>query len=266
MMEDYENQIRESQLQAGNTNLNYQQQQADMMMQNNETGIVAEQLDLGEVLDKIHNLLRGFVLKRFEDGSTDWVKPDNNDMVILSEYGVNYVMGYIQWYLNKNTLLSNYDDQQIMGKMEDLANVLNDGIFMEYDKMFLYPTLEECKEEIRIRIKSKTDIRKFAMELMGKTADEKEIEQQVLDELEGRIERELETIKQQKIKNKLKRFESIMRCIQDSIYSAYQRAWKGQERTTLRQHIHISENKGLGMMQPQQSSGFNPFAIFRRGK
>ena len=42
-------------------------------------------------------------------------------MIILTDYGVNYIMGAVQWYLNKNTLLSNYDDDQIRQKMEDLA-------------------------------------------------------------------------------------------------------------------------------------------------
>jgi len=266
MLNDYENQMREAKLQTDNTNMNMQQQQQDMMMQNQEGGIVYEQLELGEVLDKIHNLLRGYVLKRQDNGGMQWEKPTDNDLVIFSEYGINYVMGYIQWYLNKNTLLSNYDTEQINAKMEDLSNTLNDSIFMEYDKIFLYPTLDECKDEIRARIKFKKDVRMFSLELLGEKADDKEIEKQILKEMEGRIERELDVIKQQKIKNKLKRFESIMRCIQDSIHSTYQRAWKGQERTTLRQHIHISENKGLGMQMPQQNTGFDPFSIFRRDK
>jgi len=61
----------------------------------------------------------------------------------------------------------------------------------------------------------------------------------------------------------LKRFESIIRMVQDAVHSAYQRAWKGQERTTLRQHTHISETKG-GMIMPQQQQGFNPLGILRR--
>jgi len=172
-------------------------------------------------------------------------------------------MGAIQWYLNKNTLLSNYDDAQINSKMEDLANTLNDAVFMEYDKMFLYPTIEECKVEIKKRLEHKKDIRRFALEMVGKEVDEKKIEEELLKELEGRLERELTVIREQKIKNKLKRFESVMRFIQDSVHSAYQRAWKGQERTTLRQHIHISETKGGGLQQPQ-SGGFNPFGVFSR--
>jgi len=172
-------------------------------------------------------------------------------------------MGAVQWYLNKNTLLSNYDDKQIDSKMEDFATTIVDDVFMEYDKMFYYPTLQDCQDEILKRIKSKVDIKKFAAKLIGKEVTSEQLEAEVLSEMEDRIERELETIKEQKIKNKLKRFESLMRFVQDTVHSAYQRAWKGQERTTLRQHIHISENKGFSPM-PQTNSSMNPFGMFRR--
>jgi len=261
MLAHYESQIREAQLNNQGNQMAMQQQ--DMNMQDLSKGIVSEQLDLTEVLEKINHLLRGYVLAKDEQGDLVWNEPTNNDMKILSEYGVNYIMGAVQWYLNKNTLLSNYDDKQIYGKMEDFATTIVDNVFMEYDKMFHYPTLEDCKEEILKRIKTKVDIKKFAAELIGKDVTEKEFEDSVLLEMEGRIEREMETIKEQKIKNKLKRFESLMRFVQDTVHSAYQRAWKGQERTTLRQHIHISENKGFAPV-PQQNGGMNPFGMFRR--
>ena len=257
-----EMQVREAQLQADQSRLNSLQQ--DFILQEQDKGMVNEQLNLQELLESIYNLLQGYVLERNEDGITEWKEPENKDMIILSEYGVNYIMGAVQWYLNKNTLLSNYDDAQINVKMEDLATTLTDDVFMEYDKMFCYPTLEDCKKEIRMRIKNKTEIRKFALELLGKEADEKEIENQILLEMENRIERELDIIREQKIKNKLKRFESIMRFIQDAIHSTYQRAWKGQERTTLRQHTHITENRGMPNIQQPQSNSFNPFGMLRR--
>jgi len=109
-------------------------------------------------------------------------------------------------------------------------------------------------------------MRKFALELMDKEADEDKIEVELLKEMEGRIERELVTIKDQKRKSKLKRFESLTRMVQDTIHSAYQRAWKGQERTTLRQHIHISESRGGGNQYgpPQNNnSRINPLNWLR---
>jgi len=144
-LEDAERTVRESQLQSDAAKLNQSQQ--EVMMQQEDRGMISEQLDLGELLERIHNLLKGYVLKKCEDGVVRWVAPEDNDMIILSDYGVNYIMGAVQWYLNKNTLLSNYDDKQIDAKMEDLSTTMVDDIFMEYDKMFLYPTLDDCKDE-----------------------------------------------------------------------------------------------------------------------
>jgi len=49
-------------------------------------------------------------------------------------------------------------------------------------------------------------------------------------------------IKEMYQKEKLKGFEHLMRTIQDTVHSAYLRAWNGQERRSLRQHMHISES------------------------
>lgn len=259
----YEQALKQSQLGVSQSQIDAQQQEINM--QEEDKGMISEQLDLSDVLERIHNLLRGYVLKKDKTtGRMRWSQPDNNDMIILSEYGINYIMGAVQWYLNKNTLLSNYDDKQIDAKMEDLATTLADDVFMEYDKMFLYPTLEDCKAELKNRIQAKVDIRKFAAELIGKEVSEEELENKILIEMEDRIEKEMVTIREQKIKNKLKRFESLMRFLQDTIHSAYQRAWKGQERSTLRTHMHISETKGGVIVPNQQGAGFNPLGILRK--
>lgn len=264
ILEQYEQQIKEAQLGTSQAQLGQQQQAMDVAMAEEGKSMIGEQLDVGEVLDKIHNLLRGFILKRDDKGKMRWTKPTDNDQIILSDYGITTIMRTIQMYLNKNTLLSNYDDKQIDAKMEDFSISLADNIFMKYDKVFLYPTLEDCKEELKKRIKAKVDTRMFALQLLDQKGDEVEIENKIIHEMEDRIERELAVIRQQKIKDKLKDFEILIRMVQDTVHSTYQRAWKGQERSTLRTHMHITENKG-GMMMPQeQRSGFNPLGILRR--
>jgi len=258
-----EDELRKAQIETGQSQLGQSQQQLDMQIAEESKGMVSEQLDVGDILDKIHNLLRGYILKRDDKGKMRWTQPENNDLIILSDYGITTIMRTIQMYLNKNTLLSNYDDKQIMVKMEDFSTVLADNIFMKYDKIFLYPTLEDCKEELKTRIRNKVETRKFAMGLLDKEVDEKVIEDKIIAEMEDRIERELIVIRAQKIKDKLKDFEILIRMIQDTVHSTYQRAWKGQERSTLRQHTHINENRGMPMVQPQPN-GFNPLRMFRK--
>jgi len=259
-MEEYEQRVREAELRANESQVQGMQEQQMLMQQ--DKSMIEQQLDLGTEMERIDYLLRGFTLNHDPINGEQWIKSTNPDMIVLSDYGVQLILDTIAWYLNKNTLLSNYDEETINSKMEDFASDLNDDIFMSYEKVFMYPTLEECKDEIKKRIKNKVDLRKFSNELAGKNISKEEIEKEFVAEIENRIERELEIIKAQKMKDKLKKFAMLMRKVQDAVHSTYLRAWKGQERTTLRQHIHISETKGN--MMPTKPSGGSPLDFFRR--
>ena len=236
------------------------------MLRDQDKNMIREQLNLGEELENIEHLLKGHVL-RIKDGVQEWDTNPDTEMVILSEHGVHLIMNSICFYLNKNTLLSNYDEDTINSKMEDFATSLTDALFMKYEKYFYYPTFEDCKKVLKNRIDRKTELRKYALELIGSVADNEIIKKQVIKEIEERIEHEMETIREQLIKDKLKNFDLIMRQVQDCVHSAYLRALFGAERRTLREHIHISEN--LGYRPPtgknKQQSSYNPVSWMRRG-
>jgi hypothetical protein len=233
------------------------QAQLNMAQEQQDKSIIKEQLDLSDELDTIEHLLRGHILVWKEDGSRLWEEPEDKRLQILTDYGVYFIMNFIMFYINKNTLLSNYDEEVINQKMLDLSNTLNDAVFMQYDEMFMYPSFEECKQVFMKRIEKKTELRKFAYEIMGQEIDEVEIKKGFLKEVEERIDYEMQKISEQLMKNKLKRFESIIRVIQDTIHSTYNRAYKGQERSSLRKHHHISENVNPPTM-PQRPSKINP--------
>ena len=248
--------IRELQAKAalGQTQ-NYQEQ---MYVQHQEKGMVKEQLDLGEEMERIENLLRGKYLK---NGS--WQDPTDDSMVILTEYGLQLIINTVAWYINKNTLLSNYDEDTINFKMKTFCKTLARTIFMEYEKIFKYPSFEDCVKILESRMEYKLKLRKFATEKLGNQFDEKQTREDIVKEMEGKIEREIEVIKQQNIKAKLKRFLIIVREVQDAVHSTYLRAWNGQERKTLREHIQISEMKG-GNQPPVQKSSLNPLNWLKR--
>jgi len=236
------------------------------MLEEREKNVASEQLDISDVIHKIYHLLKGDILI-VEDGELVWKEPESYDMKVLSDYGIQLIMNTICFYINKNTLLSNYEEKVILQKMEDFAKTLNATMLMEYEKIFVQPTLEDCKEELLSRIKKKTELRAFTLELLGKTADKKEIEEKFIKEMENRLETELEKIKQTLMKNKLKRFMLILREVQDAVHSTYLRAWKGQERRTLREHIHISETLGgnkYNVVPQKRGSMLNPMNWFRK--
>jgi len=240
----------QTQVQGGQIN----QQQQSVMMQEQEKNLIKEQLDLSEELEILKHSLRGEILE-ITNGVAEWKVPEENkDLVILSPSGVNYCFWMIQGYLTKNTLLSNFDEDTINDKMEDVSITIADALFMKYDKYFVQPTLDEIKLEIQERIQKKVDIEKFSLELKGMEINEEEIKKRISKETEERLEKEIGDIKAQKIKDKLKLFDSLLRLIQDSIHSTYNRAWKGMERTSLRKHIHVSEAVGSPVF-PQQKGG-----------
>jgi len=205
-----EQQQRETQLAQASLQQNQiNQMNQSLIAQEQERSMVKDQLDLNEELETIHNLLRGNI-KIKDDNGTRWVAPTDSEMIILSNYGIHLIMNTITFYINKNTLLSNYDEQTILGKMEDFSTDLTDTIFIEYEKVFQYPSFEDCKKVLLERIERKKELRKFAIEILGKKInqeDEDEIEKEIIQEMEGKIDREIQKIKEQIIKNKIKSME-----------------------------------------------------------
>jgi hypothetical protein len=260
-MQEQEARMRRMQAETDSTYASQLQQ--SMALEEQDKGILREQLDLSEELERIEHLLKGEILVKQEDGSRDWVKAPNEDMEVLSEEGIHLILSTIQWYINKNTLLSNYDEDTILQKMEDFSITLNDALFMAYEKYFKMPTLDACKNVIRLRIERKAEIKEFAGELVGLQLDKEQIKKELLKEMEGRIEVELEKVREQLMKNKLKRFELIMRVVQDAVHSTYLRAYKGMERRTLREHIQVTENKG-NFNQPPKRKGIGDMLGWKR--
>lgn len=249
----YQQELDAAKIEAGQQGLARAQQEA--FMQPEEKSITKEQLDLSDEIARIDYLLKGYSLEPGQDGKLIWTKPTDDDMVIFTEYGIHLIRNTICWYLNKNLLLSNFDDATIRKKMWDFTNDLIDTIFMEYDKVFISPTVEQCIKVLKDRIKRQTEITAYAKEISGIAYDKDDITKEKFEQIEGRVEEELEKIKQQIIKSKLKRYMLTVRVIQDAIHATFLRAWKGEERRTLRQHTHISETRGNPMMMPQQKQG-----------
>lgn len=262
--EEYEQIARQNAMHNQMADTQTKQLQQQIYLEDKDRSMIKDQLDLTEELERIEHLLRGHILTRENDGSMFWKESTDDDMIILSEYGIHLIMNSVTWYINKNTLLSNYDDVTILSKMEDFATALTDDIFMEYEKVFQFPTIEECQKVFNDRMDYRTKMKVFTLELLGEKADKEAIRNEKLDEMEGRVEKEIEKIKEQKMKNKLKRFELLIRVVQDAVHSTYQRSWKGEERRTLREHIHISEARGGGITPMQQrGTVLNPLNWFK---
>jgi len=233
-----------------------QTKQLQYQMEESEMNLAEAQLDCQETLTKINHLLKQDSLKLNKEGILEWIKITDKKKRVLTEEGVDKLMQVIQCYINKETLLSNFDEKMIARRMLEFSLSLSALIFMKYEIYFRVPSLEECKEILQERISEKIKHKRMNLELMNKEVDMDKIKQEVLNEIEPQIEYEIKKIKQEQTKLNLREFEMIFTQIRALVESTHNRAWKGEERGSLRRHFNISEVIGGRPPMPEKKGWF----------
>ncbi len=121
-------------LKAKNTQLNTAL--GSSSYQGQEDGnLIQYQLDTGEMLGKIEHFLRGEYITTDKQGNEFWAKQENESLILFNDYGVNSIMSIIGNYIDKNTMLSFYDDMRINEILADLGDALSNFVFCNYDVM-----------------------------------------------------------------------------------------------------------------------------------
>lgn len=133
VIDGYETELKELRSKTANSN----QALASSTIYNQQDGnLIIFQLELDNILEKIEHLLRGDIIREDEaTGELGYFTPDDKELVILNEYGVQLVMNVISFYLNRNTILSFYNEERINKILVDLGEELADLIFCNYEKM-----------------------------------------------------------------------------------------------------------------------------------
>ncbi len=229
--------------------------QHQILIQDQEKGLAEAQLDVEEIIERIHNLLEGKEFKDLGNGVRGWVESNNNDNKTLSEWGVHRIMQTVRFHINKNTLLSNFSAEQIDRLMLSFMTEMNDLVLLKYEKLFREATFEECKQILEDRLKDRRNLKKFALEILGENPDDEKINKQVMKEMEGLIEKEIQEIKEQQRRERIKEYGLLLEEIESQVFATYNRAWKGEERGSLRRHATFSDVRTTGMAQPQKKGG-----------
>lgn len=102
-----------------------------------QNSVVEWQLDLSKELELIHHQIRGHVIKRDMDGNEFWDKPEDEEQILLNEKGAQEIEKIIRNYLNKNTLLSNFDEILIKNRVSQFAHRLRRFIYLNYEEFGL---------------------------------------------------------------------------------------------------------------------------------
>lgn len=92
------------------------------------------QLELNDILEQAEHTLKGDIVI-FENGKKEWrdnPKPDENS---LNLHGVRLCMKLLSLYVNRNTILSDYTEDEVRYKVLDFGKRFNDLIFLKYELM-----------------------------------------------------------------------------------------------------------------------------------
>jgi hypothetical protein len=94
--------------------------------------IVRWQLELNDILERAEHILRGDVPK-IENNEIFWSPnpfPEDN---ALNEKGIQEIMKRLAMYVNRNTILSDYSNEEIHIKVFDFTRELNNLVYTDYD-------------------------------------------------------------------------------------------------------------------------------------
>ncbi|KKN39987.1 hypothetical protein LCGC14_0737580 [marine sediment metagenome] len=121
-----------------------------VMNQTQDTNLIVWQLELDNILERIEHLLKGDIIKSDAEGNAEYVTPTDNSLVILNDYGVQLIMNVVSFYLNRNTILSNYSEERINNILYDLGNELADVVYINYETMGMTTMEKKSRHELLI--------------------------------------------------------------------------------------------------------------------
>lgn len=194
--------------------------------------LIQWQLELDSILERVEHMLRGDK-PRFVNGSLIFVSPENDEDRIFTDFGVSEIMRVLSMYLNRNTILSNYDEETINWKVLDFGNEIADLIYLKYEMMFSIPTYESCAKKILGIDIIKTN--------EGWVVQEGEefliIGQEHLNLINA--ERKKQALEKRKL------YPIIVRELVDCVHSAYLRALNGGERLSLHESRNVQQSETI---------------------
>ena len=224
--------------------------QLSMFGMPNDENLIKWQLDFKEDLDRIYHLLKGHKLVEDEEGNLGYVPQEDEDLVPFNEFGVQLIMNIMSFYLNRNTILSNYDLDTISWKVQDFGITLVDLIYNRYHEMMITTSPEkEFKKLFNIDVKLTYDHEGneiYVTEVKGEDGDK--VLMQVSDFMVDKVNERME----QHILGKITMYDMICLELIDSVHSAYLRALNAGERRSLREARTVTQTDNP-LMKPQSS-------------
>lgn len=109
--------------------------QPSLFSYNPNDNLIKWQLELNEILERAEHILRSDKVE-YKEGHQVWTKlaeehPDRT----LNDYGVQECLRILSMYLNRNTILGNYTEDEVNDKVFDFGDRLNTLFYIKYELM-----------------------------------------------------------------------------------------------------------------------------------
>ncbi len=245
-MKQVEAELAEARTRSSEQNLAIHGQQ-QLLNHENEENLIKWQLDLREDKEVIKRLLQGIKEEEDEEGNIIYKVPTDIKEIPFSDYGVSMMLQWINYYLTKNTILSNYSDKVIEWKVYDFGNDLNDYIHNNYHELFRIPTFQEAKEILMQRYKDRRkEIKDICEDFFGDIPKEEIINDLArIEEGYQNIVNQIRDIQNDYRREKIKMVPLLVGAIVNMVHSAYLRAYHGGERESLRTARTVTQTEPL---------------------
>jgi hypothetical protein len=112
--------------------------------------IIRWQLELNDILERAEHILRGDI-PTWKQGQVVWDKNPHPELNALNETGVNEIMKILAMYVNRNTILSDYANEEINIKVYDFGRAVNNLIFMRDEEFGLDSNEKRKNYEMIVR-------------------------------------------------------------------------------------------------------------------
>ena len=143
------------------------------------------QIDTGEMLGKIEHFLRGEYIVTDQEGNEYWSKPTikvkvgkkymdipDTKLILLNDYGVNAILSIIGNYIDKNTILSFYDEMRVNEILADLGDELANFIYCNYEMMGMDTKFKKTRFQLLVLTILHNIESTYRRSLRGKTMED----------------------------------------------------------------------------------------------
>jgi len=194
-----------------------QGQQLSSFQSAQNENLIKFQLELNDILERAEHILRQDQVQ-IENGNMIWVGNQEKEEIVFTEYAVQEIMRVLSMYINRNTILSDYEPKEIDDKIFDFGCELNDLIFMKYEDFFNYVRPLDYAQAFGFL---------------------------KLDDVPDDLFEEIEKAVAEDLLPKKKLYPIITRELIDLVHSAYKRALYGAERDSLRTARAIQQQETI---------------------